>query len=51
MKDKRDECGCHRECVVYSHVCDKPCIWPGCLNLEEEKEVLEDLRNTEGIGY
>lgn len=43
MKDKRDECGCHRECIVLPHDCDKPCVWPQCLTEEETAEVLRDL--------
>lgn len=43
MKDKRDECGCHRTCTVLPHDCERPCIWPQCLTPEEEAEVVRDL--------
>ena len=45
MKDKRDECGCHRGCTTLPHDCAHPCRWPACLTPEETAELLEDLRN------
>ena len=54
MKDKRDECGCHRDCTglpagdyilgVEPHTCDQPCVWPYCLTWDEEQELLRELR-------
>lgn len=45
MTDKRDECGCHRECVTTPHVCDRPCEWPNCLNDQEVEELLAELND------
>jgi hypothetical protein len=46
--DKRDECGCHRECTVEmfgpQHECDNPCTWPECLTWEEKVELADELR-------
>lgn len=51
MLDKRDECGCHRECTTIPHTCDRPCSWPDCLSPEEQMqlsdEVLQNLQGTE----
>lgn len=47
-RDKRDECGCHRECWMELHDCDRPCIWPGCLSDAEHAELLAELR-VEGL--
>lgn len=41
MPDKRDECGCHRECSWVPHSCNQPCIWPGCLT-DAEHQALAD---------
>ena len=38
MKDKRDECGCHRGCITLPHECEHPCVWPECLTEEEYTE-------------
>jgi hypothetical protein len=43
MKDKRNECGCHRGCIVLEHYCRHPCEWPGCLTPDELQELLESL--------
>lgn len=43
MKDKRDECGCHRGCVTLPHECEHPCVWPKCLTKSEEAELIKDL--------
>lgn len=47
MSDKRDECGCHRDCTVEmfgpQHECEKPCRWPGCLTEEEHAELCAGL--------
>jgi hypothetical protein len=43
MKDKRDECGCHRNCTTEPHDCELPCRWPDCLTREEELELLRAL--------
>lgn len=43
MKDKRDECGCHRECVTFDHFCDQPCEWPKCLTPEEHDELAASI--------
>lgn len=40
MDDKRDECGCHRECIMLPHECDKPCVWPECLTVDEHAQLL-----------
>lgn len=37
--DKRDQCGCHRECTVTPHDCEKPCVWPKCLTEAEAAEL------------
>jgi hypothetical protein len=54
VKDKRDECGCHRDCtqsldlfVPLDHVCSNPCRWPGCLTEEEHQQLLESLKDDE----
>ncbi len=39
MSDKRDECGCHRECTTLEHSCENPCQWPNCLNPEEKQAI------------
>lgn len=49
MKDKRDECGCHRSCVTFPHPCEKPCRWPACLTPEEEAELLDELEADEEL--
>lgn len=43
MKDKREECGCHKDCTYDPHECDKPCRWPACLTPEEEAELVEKI--------
>lgn len=43
--DKRDECGCHGECVTTPHPCTWPCSWPGCLSEEEHAELLRELED------
>lgn len=43
MRDKRDECGCHRECTVLEHECEHPCEWPSCLTDEEQAELAADI--------
>lgn len=43
MKDKRDECGCHRGCNLTPHYCDIPCRWPSCLTPAEVTELLAEL--------
>jgi hypothetical protein len=43
MKDKRDECGCHRDCTTLEHECDVPCQWPACLNEQEKKELADSI--------
>jgi len=43
MKDKRDECGCHRECTTLEHECENPCIWPNCLTPEEHEELADEI--------
>lgn len=42
-RDKRDECGCHKECTYVLHECEKPCRWPDCMTPEEEAELLDSL--------
>jgi hypothetical protein len=41
--DKRDECGCHHECVMEPHSCTAPCAWPACLTDDEHAELLAEL--------
>lgn len=44
MPDKRDECGCHRNCITLPHECtDKPCTWPACLTPQEEQLLIDDI--------
>lgn len=47
MKDKRKECGCHKECTTLEHICDKPCTWPNCLTALEsaqlDAEIMRDV--------
>jgi hypothetical protein len=43
MRDKRDECGCHKGCTVLPHHCDKPCVWPSCLTEAEHTELAADV--------
>jgi hypothetical protein len=42
MKDKRDECGCHRDCHVFC-LCPNRCEWPECLTDEEATELENDI--------
>jgi hypothetical protein len=39
MPDKRDECGCHRECTTLPHHCERPCVWPSCLTEAEHLQL------------
>lgn len=48
MSDKRDECGCHRECTWTAHECPAPCTWPSCLTEQEAAELAEELRREIG---
>lgn len=41
--DKRDECGCHRECTNLPHECDRKCVWPSCLTEAEYQQLLDEL--------
>lgn len=41
--DKRDECGCHRECTTLPHQCDRPCSWPNCLTEAEHRQLCDEL--------
>lgn len=52
MKDKRDECGCHRECfaggeLCARHPCTNPCRWPSCLTDDEHAELVVELQDPE----
>lgn len=49
MKDKRDECGCHRECTMLPHECTKPCEWPSCLTDTEQQQLCDDLEYDEEL--
>lgn len=42
MPDKREECGCHKGCTTLPHSCERPCRWPGCLNDEETRQLMEE---------
>jgi hypothetical protein len=46
VKDKRDECGCHRECVMTPHVCERPCEWPSCLTDAEHAALLVEVKRS-----
>ena len=48
MEDKRDECGCHRECRMDFHECDRPCVWPNCLTDDEHAELLREVEKELG---
>jgi len=53
MPDKRDECGCHRECFVDLHMfdrhpCTNPCIWPDCLTDAEARELTDEIMEDSG---
>jgi len=50
VKDKRDECGCHKECVTYPHSCQNPCIWPKYLTKAEQQELVDEIMNDELLG-
>lgn len=41
--DKRDKCGCHRNCTVLPHECAVPCRWPECLTTDEQAALLAKL--------
>ena len=41
--DKREECGCHRGCVLEAHVCDRPCRWPECLTDAEHAQLAREI--------
>ena len=43
VKDKRDECGCHRECAWLPHDCEVKCRWPGCFTPEELQQLADDV--------
>jgi hypothetical protein len=47
MPDKRDECGCHRECSMLPHGCEKPCSWPHCLTEAEIQALCAELEQDE----
>jgi hypothetical protein len=48
MDDKRDECGCHRECTVLPHSCAVPCAWPDCLTEAERSQLCAEIK--QGFG-
>lgn len=43
MRDKRDECGCHRGCTTDPHDCERPCRWPDCLTDAEHTALVEEI--------
>jgi hypothetical protein len=43
--DKRDECGCHRDCTTEPHECEKPCRWPDCLTEAEHAELVQGIQD------
>jgi hypothetical protein len=43
MLDKRDECGCHRECTTLPHDCAHPCSWPSCLTEAEHEQLADEV--------
>lgn len=49
VKDKREECGCHRECSTQPHACAVPCRWPACLNAAETAELAQDIASDPGL--
>lgn len=57
MVDKRDECGCHRECTLADdilgtpeHECDHPCVWPECLTDDEHLALVNELNDAMADG-
>lgn len=49
MPDKRDECGCHRECDTLPHTCAVPCRWPDCLSDDEHAALRAELAADETL--
>jgi hypothetical protein len=43
VPDKRDECGCHRDCTTLPHDCDQPCRWPNCLTEAEHRALAGEV--------
>jgi hypothetical protein len=46
VKDKRDECGCTRDCGCVpwvAHTCAVPCVWPNCLTDADHDELDAEL--------
>lgn len=43
LTDRRDVCGCHRECTTLPHTCDRPCIWPTCLTDDEHRQLADNI--------
>jgi len=47
MVDMKNECECHPECQkacrVIEHPTDSPCLWPGCLTIEEMRAIIREL--------
>jgi hypothetical protein len=48
VKDKRDVCGCHRDCSWMQHDCEVPCVWPNCLTDADHDEIDAELAAEEG---
>jgi hypothetical protein len=44
MLDKRNECGCHRDCMQLPHECPVPCRWPDCLTSDETAQLVREIR-------
>jgi hypothetical protein len=51
VKDKRDECGCHKGCTMLAHECNKKCVWPDCLTEREHQELLAYMNVEHPVVY
>lgn len=43
VEDQRDRCGCHRECSMLPHDCERPCRWPDCLSAAESQALADEI--------
>lgn len=41
--ERRDRCGCHSECSIFPHRCDRPCVWPQCLTTAGRAELASEI--------
>lgn len=49
MADKRDECGCHRDCAAELHECARPCRWPDCLTEDEQQALVKQVMEHQAL--